>query len=112
MGKNIPASILSSMNNRESHVGHHVKGICKGALGLSMMLAHDQVRSDSQLAGPLGRFHCSTVSTAHNRGADLSGPARLQTLLFGVVRNTGQLNEPDWGSQLLPPGRCLLSPSK
>jgi hypothetical protein len=39
MGENILASILSSMNNRESHVGHHVNGISKGALGLSMMLA-------------------------------------------------------------------------
>jgi hypothetical protein len=41
MGKNILASILSSMKNRETHVGHYVNGIRKGALGVSMMLAHD-----------------------------------------------------------------------
>jgi hypothetical protein len=39
MGKNIVASILSSMNKKERQIGHHVNGISKGALGLSMMLA-------------------------------------------------------------------------
>ncbi len=77
-----------------------------------MMLSYDWVHGESQLARPLGRFHWSTVSTAHNCGADLSGPARLYTLLFGVVRNTGRLKEPEWDSQFLAPGRGLLSPSK
>jgi len=41
MGENILASILSSMNKRERRVGHHVKGISKRELGLSMMLSYD-----------------------------------------------------------------------
>jgi hypothetical protein len=41
MGENSLASILSSMNERERWIGHHVKGISKGELGLSMMLSYD-----------------------------------------------------------------------